>query len=254
MFPSLFISHGAPNFILQNSISKNNIKNISNKFKKPKYIIIISAHYITNELNIINYDTNELMYDFYGFEKELYEFKYNIKSDKELTNNILNKLVEKNIKCSVDFNRNSYDHGVWTILSLLYEKLDIPVIQLSLPINYSNEKLINLGETLKEFKDEALIICSGGLTHNLRDMSFSPTPKKYATEFNEMVTINLKTGNYKDLLGIDKTILFKQNHPTKEHFLPLFIAIGSAYDKKAKSFNSEIMYSNISMESFIFDN
>ena len=46
---------------------------------------------------------------------------------------------------------------------------------------------------------------------------------------------------------------FYKNHPTTEHFIPLLLAFGSAFNKKGESFNSEILYSNISLESFIFD-
>jgi len=78
MYSSLFISHGAPNIILQDSLSKANIKSFAKGLEKPKYIIIFSAHYVTNDLKIINYENNDLLYDFYGFEKELYEYEYEI--------------------------------------------------------------------------------------------------------------------------------------------------------------------------------
>jgi len=253
MFPTLFISHGAPNFILKESISKNNIKKISSSIKKPNYIIIVSAHYITNDLNVISYEADKLMYDFYGFEKELYEYKYDIKSDKNLTQDLINCLSKNSISCKIDFNRNSYDHGVWTILSTLYKKIDIPVIQLSLPINYSNRDLFDLGEALKELKNDALIICSGGITHNLSDMSLSTTPKKYAIDFNILIKKAIENNNYEELFNIKENHLFNKNHPSSEHFLPLFIALGASFNKRGRSFNSEIQYSNISMESFIFD-
>lgn len=51
----------------------------------------------------------------------------------------------------------------------------------------------------------------------------------------------------------EKIQIFIKNHPSIEHFLPMFIAFGNAINKKGKSFNSEMLYSNISMESFIFD-
>lgn len=60
MYPSLFISHGAPNIILGNSFSKKNIKKFTKTLKKPKYIIIFSAHYITNDLKILDYEKPEL--------------------------------------------------------------------------------------------------------------------------------------------------------------------------------------------------
>ena len=85
MNPTLFISHGAPNLILSNLKSKRNLEYIGRNLKIPKYIIIFSAHYLTRDLKIINPKANEIMYDFYGFEDELYRFKYDIKSDEKLT-------------------------------------------------------------------------------------------------------------------------------------------------------------------------
>ncbi|MCT7529859.1 DODA-type extradiol aromatic ring-opening family dioxygenase [Aliarcobacter cryaerophilus] len=218
----------------------------------PKYIIIVSAHYVTKNLKVINPITNSLMYDFYGFEKELYEFKYNIKSDINLTNNLIEKLKNQHIDISIDENRISYDHGVWSVLSLIYEKLEIPVIQLSIPISYSINELLNLGEKLKIFKNEALLIFSGGVTHNLSEMGYGNT-KTYANEFNDTIKNIIENANVEELENISKDKNFYKNHPTTEHFIPLLLAFGSAFNKKGESFNSEILYSNISMESFIFD-
>jgi 4,5-DOPA dioxygenase extradiol len=253
MYPSIFISHGAPNIILQDSKTKKSLKEFSKRIKKPKYIIIFSAHYTSKELKIINPNTNSLMYDFYGFEKELYSFQYNIKSDRDITLKILEHLKKNDIDISIDTNRDSYDHGVWTALYMLYEKLDIPVIQISVPLNFSNLELINLGEKLQVFKDEAIIISSGGITHNLRDIEPGSNIKKYAQDFNKHIVNIIADGKKQELLEITKDDLFYKNHPTNEHFLPLFIAFGSAKDKKGISINSEIVYSNISMESFVFD-
>jgi 4,5-DOPA dioxygenase extradiol len=253
MNPTLFISHGAPNIILSDSKSKRNIQKISKILEKPKYIIIVSAHYTTNTLKIISPNANKIMYDFYGFEEELYKVKYEINSDEKLTYNLVEKLKENSIDITIDENRKSYDHGVWNVLSLLYEDLKIPVLQLSIPMFYTNEQLLNLGEKLKEFKNEALIICSGGITHNLADMDISFESKKYASDFNKDIVNIIENAKEEELKKIQSNINFYKNHPSNEHFRPLFIAFGSAFNKKGKSFNSEIMYSNISMESFIFD-
>ena len=252
MNPSLFISHGAPNIIFSDLKSKKSIQNLKNILDTPKYIIIVSAHYVTKNLKVINPITNSLMYDFYGFEKELYEFKYNIKSDINLTNNLIEKLKNQGIDISIDENRTSYDHGVWSVLSLIYEKLEIPVIQLSIPISYSINELLNLGEKLKIFKNEALLIFSGGVTHNLSEMGYGNT-KTYAKEFNDTIKNIIENANVEELKNISKDKNFYKNHPITEHFIPLLLAFGSAFNKKGESFNSEILYSNISMESFIFD-
>ncbi len=253
IFPSLFISHGAPNIVLQNTQSNKNINSFSKTLRKPKYIIIFSSHYLTKDLKIINYTTKDLMYDFYGFERELYEYKYDISSNKEISLKVFNHLKENGIDVSIDALRTSFDHGVWTCLALMYEKIDIPIIQLSLPYSYSYEELIHLGEIVKELKDEAMIIGSGGVTHNLRDISHSNEIKKYAKEFNEIVIKTIEEADEDSLINITKEKSFYQNHPSTEHFIPLYIIYGSAYNKKGSSFNSEFMYSNISMESFAFD-
>ena len=253
MNPTLFISHGAPNIILSDIKSKQNIKKLANSLEKPKYIIIFSAHYLTQDLKIVSPKTNKIMYDFYGFEDELYKVKYEINSDEKLTLDLIEKLKKENINISIDENRKSYDHGVWNVLALMYEHLEIPVLQISIPTSYDINQLINLGEKLQQFKDEALIICSGGITHNLGDMSMNPNVRNYAKEFNDDMIDIVENAKEDELKNIQKNINFYKNHPSIEHFLPIFIAFGNAIDKKGKSVNSEMQYSNISMESFIFD-
>lgn len=253
MNPTLFISHGAPNIILSDIKSKQNIKKLANSLEKPKYIIIFSAHYLTQDLKIVSPKTNKIMYDFYGFEDALYKVKYEINSDEKLTLDLIEKLKKENINISIDENRKSYDHGVWNVLALMYEHLEIPVLQISIPTSYSINQLINLGEKLQQFKDEALIICSGGITHNLGDMSMNPNVRNYAKEFNSDMIDIVENAKEEELRNIQKNINFYKNHPSIEHFLPMFIAFGNAINKKGKSFNSEMLYSNISMESFIFD-
>ena len=253
MNQTLFISHGAPNIILSDIKSKQNIKKLADSLEKPKYIIIFSAHYLTKDLNIISPKANKIMYDFYGFEDELYKVKYEINSDEKLTLDLIEKLKKENINISIDENRKSYDHGVWNVLALMYEHLEIPVLQISIPTLYNINQLIELGEKLQQFKDEALIICSGGITHNLGDMSMNPNIRNYAKEFNDDMIDIIENAKEEKLKNIQKNINFYKNHPSIEHFLPMFIAFGNAINKKGKSFNSEMLYSNISMESFIFD-
>lgn len=117
--------------------SKQNIKKLANSLEKPKYIIIFSAHYLTQDLKIVSPKTNKIMYDFYGFEDALYKVKYEINSDEKLTLDLIEKLKKENINISIDENRKSYDHGVWNVLALMYEHLEIPVLKISIPTSYS---------------------------------------------------------------------------------------------------------------------
>jgi len=251
--PSLFISHGAPNTILYNSKTKDNLKQLEPLFDNAQYIIMISAHWVSDKLEIINPKANSLLYDFYGFEPELYQYKYNIQSDKAITNKILTKLHDKNIDISINYERTSYDHGIWSVLSMIKKHLNIPVIQISLPIHYSALELFDLGIALQEFREEGLIIASGALTHNLNDAKFnSKDITQYAKKFNDEIIDLLQKGDIKKLLNFHTINRFQLNHPTIEHFIPLLIAAGASSNYKAKSINSEFQHANISMESFIF--
>ena len=69
----------------------------------------------------------------------------------------------------------------------------------------------------------------------------------------EIIAFKDENAKEDELKNIQKNTNFYKNHPSIEHFLPMFIAFGNAINKKGKSFNSEMLYSNISMESFIFD-
>ncbi|NQY92732.1 MAG: dioxygenase, partial [Campylobacteraceae bacterium] len=146
MLPSLYISHGSPRIAIMDNPSTDFLKNLSSLYNKPKYILVISAHWTTSQLKILSNPTPELIYDFYGFDDALYAKKYNAINDIKQVNKIVQVLEEKNINITKDESRQGYDHGVWTALSLMYPKADIPVIQLSLPLNYSSEALLNLGE------------------------------------------------------------------------------------------------------------
>ncbi|RXJ58110.1 DODA-type extradiol aromatic ring-opening family dioxygenase [Candidatus Marinarcus aquaticus] len=251
MFPTLFISHGAPNTILKAGETKKNLRSFASTLDKPKYIVVISSHWVSSCIEMIYPKTNTLMYDFYGFEKELYEFTYDIASDEATSKHLLNRLEALNIQ--VNPLRQSFDHGVWTALSMMYETLDIPVIQLSLPAYFSAQEYFEFGEALKVLKDEALLVFSGSITHNLYDIdpTNSHTPK-YATLFNEQIKEALEMGEYKKILEYEKLPYFKKNHHTSEHFTPLLIALGASQNQKATSFNSEFVYGNISMESYSF--
>jgi len=256
MLPSLFVSHGSPRIAIMNNSSTDFLKNLSSLYPEPKYILIISAHWTTSDLKIMSNPNPELIYDFYGFEDALYAKKYNAINNIEQVNKIVSTLKEKNISIVKDESREGYDHGVWTALSLMYPQANIPVIQLSLPIYFSNLELLNIGEALQSLRDDTLIIGSGAMTHNiagaLRDENAPIAP--YAQEFRDWVVQNIEDGKYNELLDFKTNApCVYENHPTLEHFLPLFISLGASKNKKGKSLHNIYMHGNQSMDTIIFE-
>jgi len=149
MFPTLFISHGSPEIAIKEHGVADFLRNLPTIIhKKPKHIIIVSAHWVSDGLKILSNDHPGIIYDFYGFPNELYEKKYPAKNDRQMINKIRNTFLSKDIKISKDYKREGYDHGVWSPLSLMYPEADIPIIQLSLPAKYDAKQLMQLGSAL----------------------------------------------------------------------------------------------------------
>lgn len=257
MLPSLYISHGSPALMIKNNKTTEFLKQLSSKFEKPKYILIISSHWVSKNLKILYEDSPSLIYDFYGFPNELYTLKYPAKSSKRKSNEIVELLESNNIKIEKDDLRGGFDHGVWSPLTFLYPKADIPVLQISLPASYSAEQLYKVGEILSKLRDDTLIIGSGSITHNLGDISWDEnnnSPKPYVKAFRDWVVEKIENQEIDSLLNFRKESPYlAKNHPTLEHFLPLYVSLGAAKGTEGKSLNDLYMHGNLSMDTIIFE-
>jgi len=253
MLPSIFVSHGSPMLMLRDNSTTEFFQNLPSTFKKPKFILVISAHWVTKNLNILYEESPSLIYDFYGFPNELYSLKYKAKNDIKKSDEIISLFEQNGINIEKDTKRGGYDHGVWSILRFMYPDADIPVLQLSIPQNFTEVDFLKLGEILQTVREDTLIIGSGTLTHNLMDRNRDEDTrdiKEYSIQFHDFIVENLKVGDYENL--IKRVPFLKQNHPTLEHFLPLLVNIGSSKDKIGESANNVYMYGNLSMDSIIF--
>lgn len=255
MLPSLFISHGSPEIAILNNATSQFLKKLPSLFSKPKFVLVISAHWVTNNLHIISNEQPNIEYDFYGFNEKLYEIQYPIQNNQSKVKEIQELFLSQGIHIENDSNKN-YDHGVWIPLKLMYPNADIPVIQLSLPINWSIKQLIKLGEILRPLKKDTLIITSGSMTHNLQDINWgdiNAPVKTYASTFRNWMVETLQKADVKKITDfINLAPFVRENHPTLEHILPLFIALGASTTHIAEALNDVYMYGNQSMDTLIF--
>jgi len=255
MLPSLYISHGSPMLMMMNNQSTKFLKELSSTFDKPKYILVISAHWVSNNLKILYEDKPSTIYDFYNFPDELYDLTYEAPSSKEKNDEIVKLLDSNEIQIEKDISRGGYDHGVWSPLKFLYPNADIPIIQISLPYNYDAKKLIHLGEVLSNLRENTLIIGSGSLTHNLKGMNRDENSyvKPSAKAFRDWIVEKIENADIESLINYRREAPFLgENHPTLEHLLPLFVSFGASKNKVGKSLHDVYMYGNLSMDTIIF--
>ena len=74
--PALYIGHGAP-LLLDDPVWSSEIAAITEKFEKPKAILIVSAHWESAPISITSpIAGTPLVYDFGGFAPKFYQMTY----------------------------------------------------------------------------------------------------------------------------------------------------------------------------------
>ena len=247
--PALFVSHGAPSMIIEDCPTRGFLRQLGKDIGRPKAIVSVSAHWTTVEPRVTMHPHPATLYDFSDFPDELYDLTYQAPGDPVLARRVLTLLSSKGISGEKDMARG-YDHGAWAPLMLMYPEADIPVIQLSIQPHKGAEYHVALGKALQPLRDEGvLILASGSATHNLRDYfgrSIDSQPPEYVKEFANWLKRSVSEGAAAELLDyVNKGPHALRNHPTPEHFLPLFVAMADG--DKGTVLHDSFTYGVISM-------
>jgi 4,5-DOPA dioxygenase extradiol len=227
--PSLFISHGAPNIVLYDSPTRNFLRGLGARFPRPKAILIMSAHFEAAEPTFEAGANPPMMYDFGGFERELYGMTYPAPGAPEVAAQAAALAEKAGLKPQI-CNGRGFDHGTWIPLLLMYRLADIPVATISVQPAKDGAHHIALGRALAPLREEGvLIVGSGGATHNLRaffsdDMAKTPD---WVENFNEWLFLRADQGDEKGIANWLEGPDALRNHPTPEHFQPFPFAFGA---------------------------
>ena len=253
-FPALFVSHGAPTMIIEDCPTRDFLKQLGKEIGRPKGIVCVSAHWTTPEPRVTMHPQPTTIHDFYGFPDELYSLEYPASGDPVLAMRVLSLLRSQGIAGDKDMSRG-FDHGAWAPLMLMYPDADIPVIQLSVQPQLGPEHHLAVGKALQPLLDEeVLILASGSATHNLRDFSGrgrDSVPLPYAREFSEWLKDAVVNGRTNALLDYPSLAPYaRKNHPTPEHFLPLFVPLGSG--GTGRLIHDAYTYGALSMAAFMW--
>jgi len=251
---TIFISHGSPDLPLRPSLTRDFILQLGQKLEKPKAILVISAHWNSNS-NLVSATINpKTIHDFVGFPSELYQLNYPAPGAPQLAHRTHDLLKQKGFASEIVTDRG-LDHGAWNPLMLIYPEADIPVTQLSIQPHQDATYHYRLGQALAPLKEEGvLILASGSATHNLWEIGKYATPPNWVVEFSDWLSEKLLTGDWQALLDYENLAPYaKRNHPTSEHLLPLFVAMGASGEgSKAVQLHSSYTYGVLSMAAFAF--
>jgi 4,5-DOPA dioxygenase extradiol len=253
--PTLFISHGSPTMVIDQIPVHFFLEDLSKKLPAPDAIVCISAHWQEPTLRVQAMDRPETIYDFWGFPTELYRLKYPAPGHPELAHEIVRLLASSGVTAALDQQRG-LDHGAWVPLSLMYPGADIPVLQVSLLTKEGAQAHYELGLALQPLREKnVLIIASGGATHNLRDFGYygmEAPVQDYARKFDDWLLLSVESNQRDELLAwAEQAPEARHNHPTAEHFLPFFVALGAAgEDRIGKRIHASFVYGILSMAAY----
>lgn len=253
--PVYFISHGAPDLLTRDVPASKFMKELSLPLDKARAILVISAHWETEEPEITAVTKPETIHDFYGFPKELYDIRYPVIGSAELAEEIADILKTNGFKSILDYTRG-LDHGAWMPLYLIAPKCALPVLQLSIQTGKSPEYHYNVGKAIAPLRNKGVIIIgSGNITHNLRAALRDQTNEslKYAEEFEAWLHEALLQKEHSVILDwVNNAPHAKWNHPTDDHILPLFTVLGTSDNDPAERIHQSYDYNVLSMGSYIF--
>ncbi|MBO9598002.1 MAG: dioxygenase [Cohnella sp.] len=256
MMPSYFFAHGAPSLVLEDNEYTRMLKHFHSNTPRPKAIVLFSAHWENPVQNIGAAETYETIYDFGGFQDELYRMKYPAKSDRELSEQVQSLFADHGIPSVRNENRG-LDHGAWAVLKLLYPDADIPVVSLSVNTHLSNKEQYQIGKALAALRErDVLIIGSGGTVHNLRRLNWrSAGIDAWAEQFDNWIQDKLESWDTETLFQYRELAPFAQEAvPTSEHFIPLLLAMGAGdANRQAKLLHRSYQYGNLSLSCWQFN-
>ncbi len=228
MFPSLYISHGSPMLALEPGASGPALARLAAEMPKPEAIVIVSAHWESNDLLVSGNPRPETWHDFGGFPKALFEVQYPAPGNPQLAGEVVELLQADNLPARIDTKR-PFDHGVWVPLSLMYPQADIPVVQVSLPTRGGPALQTRVGHALASLREHGvLLIGSGSITHNLRELDWHAGPESvepWAKAFRDWMIEKLEANDEAALHDYrQQAPNAVRNHPSDEHLLPLYFA------------------------------
>jgi 4,5-DOPA dioxygenase extradiol len=198
---------------------------------KPKAIVIVSAHWESNELSVSGNPRPDTWHDFGGFPKALFEVQYPAPGNPQLAAEVVELLKASDLPARIDPDR-PFDHGVWVPLSLMYPQADIPIVQVSLPTRGGPVLQTHVGHALSSLRAQGvLLIGSGSITHNLRELDWHAGPESvepWAQAFRDWMIDKLAANDEVALHDYrQQAPNAVRNHPSDEHLLPLYFARGA---------------------------
>ncbi|MEM1438023.1 MAG: class III extradiol ring-cleavage dioxygenase [Pseudomonadota bacterium] len=258
-FPTLFLSHGAPTLAIDGSPAHHFLRELGSRLGAPAGIVVFSAHHDARPVTVTSSAAPRTWHDFGGFSPSLNAIRYPAPGDPRLASNIVSRLERAGIPAKQDASRG-LDHGAWVPLHLMYPAGAVPVVQVAIDARRDTQWHEAQGSVLAPLREDGvLLIGSGSATHDLGSFFGAPQPldaaaPEWVTAFSEWLAVKLEAGD-RDAVrhAVTQGPFGRRNHPTPEHLLPLYVALGAAGDAaRAKRLHHSTAHAVLAMDMYAF--
>ena len=254
--PVVFVAHGAPDALLKAQDAVACWREIGQKLPEPTAILVISAHWEARQPTVSLSGAPETIHDFAGFSPALYRIQYPAPGAPALAERVAALLSGAGLAADLHPSRG-LDHGAWVPLSAMYPQATVPVTQLSLIRNGSAAQHVAVGQALAPLREEGvLIVASGAITHNFGWIDWQATgdqaPLPQARTFTDWVAAQLNAHDASALLAYRSAPHGAEAHPSEDHFLPLFVALGAAGDDVPQRYQPQFAYGGLAMDAYVW--
>jgi len=252
--PPIFISHGSPMLMLEPGRAGPAWQALARSLPRPRAILAVSAHWTSLSPAVSAAAAPPTIHDFHGFPEALYDLDYPAPGAPALGAEVTALLPGIHVDP-----RRGLDHGTWSPLRAMYPAADIPVIQLAVMPRADAAAHHRMGQSLQALaRDGVLVLASGGLTHNLGEVAWDAADGialPHVREFRDAFVDALLRRDLQRLLDWQRQMPHaRRAHPTPEHLLPLFVALGAAGDEaQPVTAFSDYQLGALALDCFVFD-
>lgn len=235
--------------------------------RRPAAIVLVTAHWVAppgSFPSITSGASPDLIFDYYNFPPETYEYKYPARGAPDLAARLAELARAQGLSPSLHLDRG-YDHGVFVPLLLARPAADVPVLQVSVMHGDDARAHFALGRALAALREErnVAVVGSGFASfHNLRelfggragsDSEFTRLHKAWnAAVTDAALTEDVKAREEKFAGWRDWPHAYVSHPPNgAEHFMPLAVCAGAAGDGVGKLYVDE--YRGLDIHSYYWD-
>lgn len=262
--PALFVSHGSPMMALAPGAAGVALQRWGHSLAARddlRAVVVMSPHWMDEVAAVGSHPQPPTWHDFGGFPPALYRLQYPAPGDPALARRVVERLRAAGIASAEDPQRPR-DHGAWSPLRFLLPQARWPVVQLALPATAGPAQVYAIGVALAALREDGvLMVGSGSLTHNLMEFfgqrpAIQDPPDPYVVAFSDWVWNALQARDLDALLAWRvRAPQAERAHPTDEHLLPLFFALGVARWPRegaatVQAITREAQYRYLAMDSY----